>query len=166
MGWGSWLSIIILILLQLYAVSSCTRRTKGHEIIRDGQCATVWLRSSGRGRKSQCASAARVNLSDYSVGRYSTRLHDNAKMWQWGNSVSVCCIMLPWSLTYCEGDERKKMVNNGFSIWWKVAPADRAALFKDGTEWEDMEAKFKKIRPIVLILIRTQITLDGRGCCT
>lgn len=86
----------------------------------------VWQRKE----VTACPSRARgrLNLLDYSVGRHHTRLRDDAKMWQWGNSVTAYCVMSPWFLTYCEGDERKKMASNGFSIWWKGAPADRASV--------------------------------------
>lgn len=98
--------------------------------------------SSGRGRKSQCASLVwrgHLNLLDYSVGRRRARLHDDAKMWQWGNSVTAYCVMSPWFLTYCEGDEREKMASNGFSVWWKGAPADGASVsFFLKTGWQRM----------------------------
>lgn len=87
----------------------------------------------------------RLNLLDCGVGRHRTRLRDGAKMWQWGNSVTAYCVMSPRFLTYCEGDERKKMASNGFSIWWKGAPADRASvsLFLK-TGWQRMRRERRK----------------------
>lgn len=124
-------------------MSSCTHRTKGHEIIRDGRTAAAWLGClPGRGRKSQCVSLAcrSLNATVRGIGSHCTRLHHDTKMWQWGNSVTACCVMLLWFLTYC--DERKKMTSNGFSAWWKGAPADRASvsLFLKA-EWQRIRRK-------------------------
>lgn len=75
----------------------------------------------------------------------TARLHHSAWMWQWGNSVSACCVMSQRFLTYCEGDERRKKASNGFSVWWKGAPADGASvsLFLRN-KWQRMREEGRK----------------------
>ena len=155
-------------------VSSCTCRTKGHEIIRDGQPAAVWLgRLAEEGSHSASLSRVKVGVCVCGGGGgdiricWITVLEDSApafassaKMWQWGNSVTAYCVMSPWFLSYCAGDEREKNgeqriqhMMKGSPCWWGICEA----LFKKAG-WQRMRRRRRKngwaprekyIRPIV-----------------
>lgn len=117
----------------------------------------TWL--PGRGRKSQRVSLMwQLNMSEYGAGRQYAHPRHDAKMWQWGNSVTAYCVMSPRFPTYCEGDERKKKASNGFSMWWKGAPADGASvsLFLKtgwqrmrGERWKKWMSTGRNTKPIV-----------------
>lgn len=98
-----------------------------------------------------------------------------AKMWQWGNSVTAYCVMSPWFLSYCAGDEREKNgeqriqhMMKGSPCWWGICEA----LFKKAG-WQRMRRRRRKngwaqrekyIRPIVQLKRgSTQQTGGGGG---
>lgn len=86
-----------------------------------------------------CLSRARghVNLLDYGAGRRRARLRDDAKMWQWGNSVTAYCVMSQWFPRLIvvrrkrgekkNGEQWIQHMMKGSPCWWGICEP----LFKD-----------------------------------